>query len=63
MKVRFFLTLIRVSSAEAPRFAEVVSRFTKQIRSLGPNPARKVRAATPAANPKATVDEGRVHTS
>lgn len=29
-----------VSSAEAPRFAEVVTRFTEQIRELGPNPFR-----------------------
>jgi F420-non-reducing hydrogenase iron-sulfur subunit len=28
-----------VSSAEAPRFAAVVTRFTKKIRTLGPNPA------------------------
>jgi coenzyme F420-reducing hydrogenase delta subunit len=28
-----------VSSAEAPRFAEVVTRFTEKIRNLGPNPA------------------------
>jgi F420-non-reducing hydrogenase iron-sulfur subunit len=27
-----------VSSAEAPRFAEVVTRFTEKIRNLGPNP-------------------------
>jgi F420-non-reducing hydrogenase iron-sulfur subunit len=27
-----------VSSAEAPRFAEVVTRFTETIRALGPNP-------------------------
>jgi coenzyme F420-reducing hydrogenase delta subunit len=27
-----------VSSAEAPRFAEVVTRFTETIRELGPNP-------------------------
>jgi F420-non-reducing hydrogenase iron-sulfur subunit len=27
-----------VSSAEAPRFAEVVTRFTETIRTLGPNP-------------------------
>lgn len=27
-----------VSSAEAPRFAEVVTRFTESIRELGPNP-------------------------
>jgi len=26
-----------VSSAEAPRFAEVVTRFTEDIRRLGPN--------------------------
>lgn len=29
-----------VSSAEAPRFAEVVTRFTDTIRNLGPNPLR-----------------------
>jgi F420-non-reducing hydrogenase iron-sulfur subunit len=34
-----------VSSAEAPRFAEVVTRFTETIRSLGPNPARAPLAA------------------
>ncbi len=27
-----------VSSAEASRFAEVVTRFTEDIRALGPNP-------------------------
>ncbi len=31
-------TIEWVSSAEAPRFAEVVTRFTKTIRELGPNP-------------------------
>ncbi len=37
-----------VSSAEAPRFAEVVTAFTEKIKQLGPNPARvkKVQAAT-----------------
>ena len=30
-----------VSSAEAPRFAEVVTRFTETIRSLGPNLLRE----------------------
>jgi len=30
-----------VSSAEAPRFAEVVTRFTEEIRALGPNPFRE----------------------
>jgi F420-non-reducing hydrogenase iron-sulfur subunit len=36
-----------VSSAEAPRFAEVVTRFIGKIRALGPNPLRpaKVQAA------------------
>jgi len=34
-----------VSSAEAPRFAEVVTRFTEKIRSLGP---RSREAAVPA---------------
>jgi F420-non-reducing hydrogenase iron-sulfur subunit len=29
-----------VSSAEASRFAEVVSDFTERIRELGPNPCR-----------------------
>lgn len=32
-----------VSSAEAPRFAEVVSRFTETIRGLGPNPLREIK--------------------
>jgi F420-non-reducing hydrogenase iron-sulfur subunit len=27
-----------VSSAEAPRFAELVTQFTEKIRALGPNP-------------------------
>jgi coenzyme F420-reducing hydrogenase delta subunit len=34
-----------VSSAEASRFAEVVTRFTDQIRELGPNPLKKKVAA------------------
>jgi F420-non-reducing hydrogenase iron-sulfur subunit len=29
-----------VSSAEAPRFQEVVTEFTDKIKSLGPNPLR-----------------------
>ena len=32
-----------VSSAEAPRFAEVVTRFTETIRKLGPNPLNEVK--------------------
>jgi len=27
-----------VSSAEAPRFARIVTEFTEKIRALGPNP-------------------------
>ena len=34
-----------VSSAEAPRFAEVVKRFIQDIKALGPNPLRRDRAA------------------
>ena len=30
-----------VSSAEAPRFAMIVTEFTEKIRSIGPNPNRK----------------------
>ena len=30
-----------VSSAEAPRFQEVVTKFTEKIKELGPNPLRK----------------------
>jgi F420-non-reducing hydrogenase iron-sulfur subunit len=29
-----------VSSAEAPRFARVVTEFVEKIRALGPNPLR-----------------------
>jgi F420-non-reducing hydrogenase iron-sulfur subunit len=35
-----------VSSAEAPRFAEVVTQFTEKIRALGPNPLGMVRVAS-----------------
>lgn len=38
-----------VSSAEAPRFAEVVTKFTERIRSIGPNPIPRRRTAAPAA--------------
>lgn len=34
-----------VSSAEAPRFAEVVTKFTDLIKELGPNPLKKKVAA------------------
>jgi F420-non-reducing hydrogenase iron-sulfur subunit len=39
-----------VSSAEAPRFAEVVTKFVEKIRALGPNPLRpeKIEAAEAA---------------
>jgi F420-non-reducing hydrogenase iron-sulfur subunit len=33
-----------VSSAEAPRFAEVVTQFTEKIRAIGPNPIRRRKA-------------------
>jgi F420-non-reducing hydrogenase iron-sulfur subunit len=33
-----------VSSAEAPRFAETVTRFTENIRVMGPNPVRSEKA-------------------
>jgi F420-non-reducing hydrogenase iron-sulfur subunit len=39
-----------VSSAEAPRFAEVVTRFTEKIRGIGPSPIRRRK---PAAAPTA----------
>jgi len=35
-----------VSSAEAPRFAEVVTSFVEKVRKLGPNPLRHKTAAT-----------------
>lgn len=33
-----------VSSAEAPRFADIVTRFVGKIKELGPNPCRPVQA-------------------
>jgi F420-non-reducing hydrogenase iron-sulfur subunit len=39
-----------VSSAEAPRFAEVVTKFTEKIRGIGPNPIPRRKAAAPAAH-------------
>ena len=38
-----------VSSAEAPRFAEVVTMFTEKVRRIGPNPIPRRKAAAPAA--------------
>lgn len=41
-----------VSSAEAPRFAEVVTHFTEKIRRIGPNPIPRrpfVASAAPAS--------------
>jgi F420-non-reducing hydrogenase iron-sulfur subunit len=32
-----------VSSAEAPRFAEIVTRFIGKIKELGPNPLRPAK--------------------
>jgi F420-non-reducing hydrogenase iron-sulfur subunit len=34
-----------VSSAEAPRFAEVVTRFIEDVQALGPNPLREKKTA------------------
>lgn len=34
-----------VSSAEAPKFVEVVTQFSEKIRRLGPNPLRVKKAA------------------
>ncbi len=34
-----------VSSAEAPRFAKLVTEFTEKIRSLGPNPLKARQGA------------------
>jgi F420-non-reducing hydrogenase iron-sulfur subunit len=33
-----------VSSAEAPRFADIVTQFVTRIKELGPNPCRPVQA-------------------
>jgi len=33
-----------ISAAEGARFAEVVTEFTKEMKSLGPNPLKEVRA-------------------
>jgi F420-non-reducing hydrogenase iron-sulfur subunit len=43
-----------VSSAEAPRFAEVVTTFTEKIRSIGPNPIPRRTAVAPAAQASGT---------
>jgi F420-non-reducing hydrogenase iron-sulfur subunit len=38
-----------VSSAEASRFADVVTEFTEKIRTLGPNPVRqRIKTGTAA---------------
>jgi len=37
-----------VSSAEAPRLVEAVTRFTKDIKAMGPNPLRKMKAVVNA---------------
>jgi F420-non-reducing hydrogenase iron-sulfur subunit len=37
-----------VSSAEAPRFAQVVTEFTEKISSLGPNPVKALKEAVNA---------------
>jgi F420-non-reducing hydrogenase iron-sulfur subunit len=37
-----------VSSAEAPRFVEAVTRFVRDIKELGPNPLREQKVAVNA---------------
>jgi F420-non-reducing hydrogenase iron-sulfur subunit len=39
-----------VSSAEAPRFAQVVTRFTESVRSLGPVSAEGIESAAGSKN-------------
>jgi len=34
-----------VSSAEAPRFAEVVTKFTEKVKAIGPNPLKPAATA------------------
>ncbi len=36
------------SSAEAPRFAHLVTKFTEEIRKLGPNPLKQTKQAVGA---------------
>lgn len=36
-----------ISSAEAQKFADVVTDFTEHIRGLGPNPLKDYRAGNP----------------
>ncbi len=38
-----------VSSAEAPRFAQVVTQFINKIKALGPNPLRPAKAESDLA--------------
>ena len=42
-----------ISSAEAQKFARVVTDFTAKIRSLGPNPLTAYDQAMQAVNPEA----------
>jgi len=36
-----------VSSAEGPRFAQIVSEFTEQVKNLGPNPNKALSKMVP----------------
>jgi len=40
-----------ISSAEAQKFAQVVTDFTEKIRTLGPNPLTRFVVGQPAADP------------
>ena len=52
-----------ISSAEAQKFARVVTDFTEKIRSLGPNPlgafSEKWKAALPQATAPELIDNSR----
>lgn len=39
-------SIVWVSSAEAPRFAQLVTDFVSKIRELGPNPIKNLQKQT-----------------
>lgn len=48
-----------ISSAEAQKFVQVITAFTKKIRRLGPNPLRVYRGFQTAAEWKAVAGLGK----
>jgi Methyl-viologen-reducing hydrogenase, delta subunit len=50
-----------ISSAEAQKFARVVTDFTEQVRALGPNPLpallRSASIGSPSEKPPARIDD------